>query len=349
MADDQEKQAELAGLWRVTSDELGTFDIKVERGRGRIVRLGPGFMIGNPEVLNGGDLFFARLLRIDGQKFDARVAKVEVEDSPTYPKSWPTSVSYVDTILEWNDSSSRWTIDDPEIELSKPSDTSQQKALPAGACEKKFENDDDATIYACEYPQDPDGCSSAGEKAFWPSTNCKNLGYEYKSSELLEYWQKSATNNVTPGAQGKWGDGTGGEKLVSAAALAAGDASDDEDDPTPSDDGKGGASCLQGTWRTDTCNGAKTHTLSFTTGNTGHYVMPDCNGYCTKPLDYHYDYSVSGSNVTLRYTGSSEIVCGGETMTPPKPTSNDTFTFTCSGGTLTTTSSAGSKTYTRVN
>lgn len=343
---DDEGEAELAldGVWRAWPTGQGSFDVNIEDGKGLIVRFGPGFEIGNPEVLNGGDPFLTRLTRVSARKFSARVARLELDDSPTFPKSWPTSVTYVDTTLEWNEAASRWTTSEPPVELSKQSATFDGDYAPAGACEKKFQNNNDATLYVCEYPQDGDGCSSAGEKAFWPSTDCERLGYGFRSSDIGTYWQKSATSNVTPAAHGKWGDGSGGEKMVSAAAAAAGE--DVSEDPAPSN--QGGSTCLHGTWRTDTCNGAKTHTLSFTTANNGHYVMPDCNGVCTKPLDYHYDYSVSGSNVTLRYTGSSEIVCSGSPVTPPQPTTNDTFAFSCAGDTLTTTTSLGTKTYTRV-
>lgn len=336
-----EDATELAGVWRAWPEGHGSFDVNIEDGKGLIVRFGPGFEIGNPEVLNGGDPFLTRLTRINARKFSARVARVEVGDSPTFPKTWPTAVTYVDTTLEWNEAASRWKSSAPPVEFSKGT-TFGGSYAPAGACEKKFANIDNATLYLCEYPQDGDGCSSAGEKAFWPSTDCERLGYGFRSSGIGTQWQKSSSSNVTPGAQGKWGDGTGGTKMVSAAASAAGEGA------APSNGATGGSACLHGTWRTDTCNGAKTHTLSFTTANNGHYVMPDCNGVCTKPLDYHYDYSVSGSNVTLRYTGSSEILCDGSPVTPPKPTSNDTLEFSCAGDTLTTTTSLGTKTYTRV-
>ena len=335
------------GVWRAWPDGHGSFDVNIEAGKGLVLRFGPGFEIGNPEVINGGDPFLTRLTRINARKFSARVAKIEFADSPTFPKDWPTSLSYVDTTLEWDEGESRWLISEPKVGFSKQSTTFDGKYAPAGACEKKFENNNNATLYVCEYPQDSDGCSSGGEKAFWPSTDCERLGYGFRSNDIGTYWQKSETNNVTPAAHGEWGDGSGGEKMVSTAMTVAGN-DVGGDDREPGDEPQGGSTCLHGTWRTAVCNGAKTHTLSFTTAGNGDYVMPDCNNVCTTPLDFHYDYSIDGSNVTMRYTGSSAIQCNGSTMTPAKPTTNDTFAFTCVGDTLTTTTSLGSKTYTRV-
>ena len=345
---DDEADVAFDGVWRVWPDGHGSFDVNIEAGKALIVRFGPGFEIGNPEVINGGDPFLTRLTRVNHRKFSARVAKLELAGSPTFPKDWPTSVTYSDTTLEWNEAASRWTISEPKSELSKQSTTFDGKYAPAGACEKKFENNNGATLYVCEYPQDGDGCSSGGEKAFWPSTDCERLGYGFHSNDIGTFWQKSQTNNVTPGAHGEWGDGSGGEKMVSAAATATGDDVSGQD-PDPGNAPQGGSTCLHGTWQTAACSGSsKQHTLSFTTANTGDYVMPDCNDVCTTPIDYTYNYSVEGSNVTLRYTGSKQIQCNGSSVTPPKPTSNDTFAFTCVGDKLTTTTSLGSKTYTRV-
>jgi hypothetical protein len=53
--------------------------------------------------------------------------------------------------------------------------------------------------------------------------------------------------------------------------------------------------------------------------------------------------------VTLHYTDPPQPTCTGISNPPQlqKPATDDTFTFTCEGGSLKTTSSAGTTTYTR--
>jgi hypothetical protein len=339
----------LEGMWRVWPEDGSSFEVNIEGDRARIVRFGPGFEIGNPEVLNGGDPFLAKLTRVDAQTFSAQVASFELDNSPTAPKNWPTSVSYVDTTLKWDDGASRWITSEPKFGLSKQSATFDGKYAPAGACEQKFENHNNATLYVCEYPQDDEGCFSSGEKAFWPSTDCERLGYAFRSNDLGTFWYESETNNVTPGAHGQWGDGSGGEKIVSAAATATGGAAAGEHvDAGAGDNPQSGATCLVGKWEADVCKkvGVPMHTLSFMAG-IGDYVMPDCAGVCTDPLDFRYTYDFQGNSVTLRYTGSSPIRCNGSLVTPDKPMTPDTFEFSCMGDTLITTTSS-SMTYTRV-
>jgi hypothetical protein len=236
----------LDGLWRAWPKEGMSFEVDVGGSRARIVRLGPGFEIGNPEVLNGGDPLLTDLTRIDAWTFSGRVATFELGPSPTSPRDWPTSVSYVVTTIKWDDNASRWLVGGGAVELAKQSRTFDGEYAPAGACEQKFTNNNGATLYTCAYPQDEDDCSSSGEKAFWPSTDCQHVGYAFHSNDLFRSWYASETSNVTPGAHGQWGDGSGGGKLVSSAATATGG----NPDPNPDPMGGGGkviASCSD-TW-----------------------------------------------------------------------------------------------------
>ena len=212
----QGTDAPFDGVYRVSTGSQ-SFDVNVESNKATVVRFGPGFEIGSPEVINGGDLYLKGLTRVDSKTFRAQVASITWGDSTTFPKKWPTSMSYVETTLQWDEATSKWTVSSPKIELSKQSQAFGGKYAPAGACEKKFVNNQSATLYTCEYPQDEDGCSSSGERAFWPSTDCKRLGYAYYAEKPFGQWQHSSTSNVTPGAQGKWGDGTGGGKIVNGA------------------------------------------------------------------------------------------------------------------------------------
>ena len=93
-------------------------------------------------------------------------------------------------------------------------------------------------------------------------------------------------------------------------------------------------------------NPSKTATLSFTSSGSGQFTNPECNGLCTD-ITFGYTYTVSGSSVTLHYVSSKPVSCSGNTSTPAKPTTDDTFAFTCSGNSLTTMTSRGSASYTR--
>lgn len=340
-AGDESTGAPFEGLWSVTS-EGQTFDVNVESDKATIVRFGPGFQIGNPEVINGGDLFLKDMTRVDSKTFRGQVAAIVFGDSPTFPKSWPASTKYVDVTIQWDEATSKWTISAPKVELGKQSKAFDGKYDPAGACEKKFVNNTNNTLYLCEYPQADDGCSSGGEKAFWPSTDCTHLGYTAVSKDALAQgaWQHSATSNGTPGEHGKWGDGTGGGKIVSAAAAAAGSSGGG------GGGGGGGAGCLSGTWKTPTCGSAKLQQLKFD-ATTGSYSNPDCNDICTD-LIFPFNYKVSGNSVTLAYTEPPQPSCPS-IDNPPKlqKPADDTFTFTCESGKLVTTTAKGTTTYTR--
>ncbi len=341
------------GIWHAAPDGQQSFDVNVESDKATVVRFGPGFQIGNPEVINGGDLFLKGLTRVDSQTFRGDVADIVFAHSPTAPKHWPASMKYVAVTITWDESNSKWTVNSPKIEFSDWGHYSfDGKYYPAGACEQMFVNHNNVTLYMCQYPQDDDGCSSAGEKAFWPSTDCEHLGYMAVSQDALAAgaWQYSDTSNVTPGEHGKWGDGTGGGKIVSAAATAAGSST--------SDGGVGGgdgAACLVGgTWGRSACDtNTDRNTLTFTGdagSGSGTYKMPDCADpqVCVDPIQFDYTYTVTGSSVTLYYTKSHQIDCGALGLqTPAMPTVDDTFEFTCSGNTLTTTVGSTTYTYTR--
>lgn len=107
----------------------------------------------------------------------------------------------------------------------------------------------------------------------------------------------------------------------------------------------GSGACYVGKWRTPNCGGTKTETLQLNSDGTGYLALPDCYNIC-EDLLFPFNYTVNGNTITLNYTDPPAIYCiGFGYEKPPKP-NNDTFSFTCSGNTLTTTSN-GSKTYTK--
>lgn len=97
-----------------------------------------------------------------------------------------------------------------------------------------------------------------------------------------------------------------------------------------SDDPGSGASgddCLVGSWRLDSCDGAKTSTITFAAGGSGDLWSPECTGYCDG-VAMGFGWSSSGSSVTMTYTSSS--VCGESMDLPPA----DTLPYTCSESSL---------------
>ena len=326
--------APFEGLYRVASGER-SFDVNVESDKATVVRFAPGFEIGNPEVINGGDLFLKGLTRTGPNAFRARVAVIVFGDSPTFPKQWPASVSYVDTTIEWDEAGSKWAISSPKTELVKQSRAFDGRYDPAGACEKKFVNNANVTLYLCEYPQAEDGCSSGGEKAFWPSTDCKHLGYEHLGDMTLGQWQDTQGSNVTPGEHGKWGDGTGGGKIVNGAGDGGGAG------------GGGAGGCIVGTWTSSVCGSRPGDAiLKLPADKNGSLTQPDCNKVCN-PIIFPFTYEATTTSVALAYTKPNPVTCG-TSSSPVNQPKNDTFTYTCSGNTLTTTTSLGAMTYTRL-
>lgn len=295
--DGQSADAPFQGLWSAHQEGV-SFDVNVDSDRATIVRFGPGFEIGNPEVINGGDLFLKGMTRVDSKTFRGQVASIVFANSPTFPKKWPESMQYVDVTIQWDEATSKWTSSSPKVELGKQSRSFDGKYDPAGACEKKFANNNNVTLYICEYPQAADGCSSSGEKAFWPSTDCKHLGYAAVSKDALASgaWQHSATDNVMPGEHGKWGDGTGGGKIVSTAAAAAGS--------TGGGDGGGGGG---GGTPIASCADAAQHVCSeILTGDAAAYAAQ-----CTKngqvgslgPCDAAYKNGATCMNAKFKSVG----------------------------------------------
>ena len=112
------------------------------------------------------------------------------------------------------------------------------------------------------------------------------------------------------------------------------------------DPGTGSGACYVGRWSTPNCGGRKTETLQFSADGSGYLALPDCNGIC-QDLRFPFNYTVNGSTITLRYTTPPPVSCTGYGTQRPDTPKNDVLTFTCSGSKLTTTS-AGSKTYSRM-
>lgn len=107
--------------------------------------------------------------------------------------------------------------------------------------------------------------------------------------------------------------------------------------------GPGSGPCYVGRWTTPNC--MKTETLQLNGDGTGYLALPDCANIC-QDLRYPFNYTVDRNQITLRYTKPPTINCSGYGTQQPDTPRNDTFTFTCSGGKLTT-SANGSKTYSR--
>jgi hypothetical protein len=110
--------------------------------------------------------------------------------------------------------------------------------------------------------------------------------------------------------------------------------------------GPGSGPCYVGKWGVATCNGQKTEILQFNSDGSGYLSLPDCNSIC-QDLRFPFNYTLSGNAITLNYTTPPPVTCVGYGSQRPDKPRNDVLTFTCSGAKLTTTSS-GSKTYSRM-
>ncbi len=105
-------------------------------------------------------------------------------------------------------------------------------------------------------------------------------------------------------------------------------------------------SCPIGNWKTPSCGGAKQQQLLLNSDGSGSFTNPDCNNICD-PLKFPFNYTVSGSSVTLRYTTPPSVACEGYGQQQPPRPKDDTFQFSCSGNQMTTTTSLGTIIYTK--
>lgn len=80
-----------------------------------------------------------------------------------------------------------------------------------GTCESSYVNYQGYRLYTCEEDVKQylcDNNSSSFQDAFYSDNrSCSSLGYGYQKSDGK--WQYSDQDNVTPGANGKWGSGSG--------------------------------------------------------------------------------------------------------------------------------------------
>jgi hypothetical protein len=327
----------LAGTWTATcaSDNV-SLRVNVDEHAGRVADILGG--AGNPQVFTIESALLRKIERTSADRFSAEAAIVTYQPSSPVLLAplWPVTVTYTSTELTFNPSDTSWTASAACLKLSRHSSQQDTSYEPFGACEERFTNSQNQILYTCDYPVREQGCSSfaaTDESHFWKNTTCPRLGYEYQDTERFGDWWNSATSNATPGEYGFWGDRSGTTPLPIPNPA----------EPTGS--GGEGATCLEGTWAEDPadCAGMPI-TLSFQ-GGTGRFTNPDCNGICT-PIVFPYSYTVSGDTVTLNYATPPPVTCDGESYPIDQP-ANDTFSFTCEGNTLTTTTSLGTTTYRR--
>lgn len=79
-----------------------------------------------------------------------------------------------------------------------------------GTCETNLVNYEGYRIYFCAEDVDEyycDGNSDDYRQSFYSNSSCVDLGYSYQDSD--DNWFYSSSNNVTPGAYGSWGSGSG--------------------------------------------------------------------------------------------------------------------------------------------
>jgi hypothetical protein len=257
--------------------------------------------------------------------------------------------------------------------------TDAQEPVPGGACEIELDAE-----YFCEDSGVKQDCDDVDGGRFWTNTTCRQLGYADQVANPATF-QNGPSSASKPGEHGEWGDQTGG----SGAGFADGSGGRPQDDlmndvhgllpfgvlkdinalagPTSPTDptnpdggidagtqpGGGGKGCLSGTWTTPACgpSSAQLQRLTFDNDTMGKYANPDCaTPVICSDLMFPFGYTVVGSSVTLHYSDPPQPTCKG-IDNPPKlgKPANDTFTFTCEGGSLvTTTTSTGAKTtYTR--
>lgn len=105
--------------------------------------------------------------------------------------------------------------------------------------------------------------------------------------------------------------------------------------------GGSGSSCIEGTWYSDACGDPQGVVWKFNNAGTGSFSNKDCNGICN-PIVFNFSYSVSGSTCSISYDAQQPLVyCTGfEPLAPPSP-GDESFTFECTGSTLTVNSGNG--------
>jgi hypothetical protein len=223
---------------------------------------------------------------------------------------------------------------------------------------KLGDNDDEAPATYKAVPGDAEYDSPADGTAITSFDFENSVGTDVSGEVALDTYVKAPTDKFEDGAlalslnfkhlsvttkEGIW--------LVSGTLLLRGtEGGIDGNTPPGGGDGDGdgdATGCLTGTWKSDTCGGAKEQKLIFDGANSK-YTNPDCNDICTD-LIFPFTPEVTGNSVTLHYTEVTEQPdCNIDN--PPllmKPTVDDTFTFECVDGMLSTTTSTGTTTYHR--
>jgi hypothetical protein len=158
------------------------------------------------------------------------------------------------------------------------------------------------------------------EVFYWPNESARSLGYKERCGEDGDGSRYGVTCMYDePGENGNWAG-----KTVT---------------------GKNGTGhCIEGTWYNSACGDSKGVIWKFD-GKNGSSSNKDCNGICSAII-YTFSYTISGNNCKITYDDLQPIVsCTGYVDSrPPKP-NDDNFTFTCSGSSLTVTSSIGTTTF----
>lgn len=111
--------------------------------------------------------------------------------------------------------------------------------------------------------------------------------------------------------------------------------------------GTGGSDCIVGVWYSEACGNPNGVVWTFNSNGTGSFSNPDCNGICTN-IVFNFSYTISGSTCTVDYDAQQPLVyCDGYDPASPQSPNTESFSFECSGNTLTVTSGTGTNVFTK--
>ncbi|MBE2249080.1 MAG: hypothetical protein IAE78_05975 [Myxococcus sp.] len=212
-------ESPFTGTFSVYGASSAALRFHVDGSRAPLITFG-SFHIGNPAVFNAGDAYLQDLTRVGFNRWTAQWADLTFEDVPSNIRNWPVAVVRRQVEIVWDENERRWLVGGTSVRFSRDSTPFDGTYDRAGACEKKFVNNNNATIYICEFPQTASLCYTSGEKRFWESRSCVALGYDFYALE--GHWRDSQQSNTTPGEHGQWGDRTGGTGTGGGTATGGG-------------------------------------------------------------------------------------------------------------------------------
>ena len=151
---------------------------------------------------------------------------------------------------------------------------------------------------------------------YWSDKSVFGLGYNHQCGD--HFTSSNSCDATTPGKNGHWGSSSGQSN-----------------------------SCLEGVWYSPACGNSQGVIWTFNADKTGSTSNQDCNGICS-PMVFTFTWDVTGSTCSITYDAVQPYVnCTGYPPTRPNKPTDDSFTFTCSGTSLSVTSGSGSTTFTK--